>query len=452
MQLYPHIGIVYTNSENIISENGRFLIKLKSFISVFNHKNSTIGLINVVLRAVTLGSKFLLIIYLAKCLSPEKMGIYGLFTASINYSLYLLGLDYYTYANREILSRPKENWPIIIRDQAVFYCISYLTILPVLSLVFIYDVLSWKYFGWFYLILTLEHLAQESYRLLVVLKQPLKAGLVFFIRAGLWAYPIIFVMMKNPETRFLTTVWGGWASGIFLCLILSSFIFYRLDWSSIKRVPINWEWIKKGIKIALPFFFSTLALRGIYTFDRYFLKYYWGESAVGVYTFYSGIANVMQYFIDAAIVVIYYPKLVSSFKLGNINEYLIYLRQMTFAILFAVVIIIGCLCLCIWPFLNYIGKTAYSENITVFWILLAANGVITLGYIPHYALYAMGRDKEIVIATFLAFFICVMLYFFLIPYWGLGGAGMAMLISSVFIWLYKYQEYHLFLRSYDDKS
>lgn len=428
------------------------LIKLKFFISVFDHKNATIGLINVGLRAFTLCSKFLLLIYLAKYLSLEQMGTYGLFAASVNYSLYLVGLDYYTYANREILARPKKDWPIIIRDQAIFYCIAYVIALPMLFLIFIIDVLNWKYIGWFYLVLTLEHLAQEAYRLLVVFQQPLKAGIVLFIRAGSWAYVILFIMIKNPGTRFLTTVLAGWASGCFLCLIVSFFIFYRLDWASVKQVSPNWAWIRRGIRISLPFFFSTLALRGMYTFDRYFLKYFWGESAVGVYTFYAGIANVVQYFIDAAIVVIYYPKLVSSYRLGDIKNYLIYLRQMTFAIFFAVVILAGFLGLFIWPFLDYIDKSAYSEKISVFWILLFANGVITLGYIPHYALYAVGRDKDIVIATFLAFFICMILYFCLIPYWGVIGAGIAIFISSTFIWLYQYQKYHLFLKSCANKS
>lgn len=380
------------------------------------------------------------------------MGTYGLFAASVNYSLYLVGLDYYTYANREILARPKKDWPIIIRDQAIFYCIAYVIALPMLFLIFIIDVLNWKYIGWFYLVLTLEHLAQEAYRLLVVFQQPLKAGIVLFIRAGSWAYVILFIMIKNPGTRFLTTVLAGWASGCFLCLIVSFFIFYRLDWASVKQVSPNWAWIRRGIRISLPFFFSTLALRGMYTFDRYFLKYFWGESAVGVYTFYAGIANVVQYFIDAAIVVIYYPKLVSSYRLGDIKNYLIYLRQMTFAIFFAVVILAGFLGLFIWPFLDYIDKSAYSEKISVFWILLFANGVITLGYIPHYALYAVGRDKDIVIATFLAFFICMILYFCLIPYWGVIGAGIAIFISSTFIWLYQYQKYHLFLKSCANKS
>jgi O-antigen/teichoic acid export membrane protein len=427
------------------------IIKLKSFLPSFDSKNAIIGLISVGLRAVTLGSKFLLIIYLAKCLSPEKIGTYGLFTASVNYSIYILGLDYYTYANRETLSRQKEDWTVIIRDQAIFYFIAYVFALPILCLIFLINVLSWKYIGWFYLILTLEHLAQESYRLLVVLKQPLKAGLVLFVRTGLWAYAIIFIMMRNPEARVLTTVWGGWALGAFLCLIVSSFIFYRLDWASVKTVPPDWTWIRKGVKIAFPFFISTLALRGIYTFDRYFLKYYWGESTVGVYTFYFGIANVIQYFIDAAIVVIYYPKIVSSYRLGNIKNYLIYLRQMTFTIFFSVVIISGCLSLCIWPFLNYIGKTAYSENITVFWILLVVNVVITVGYIPHYALYAIGRDKDIVIGTIFAFFICMLLYSALCPHWGAIGVGIAMLITSSFIGLYKYQKYHLFLKTCSNK-
>ncbi|MBF0233057.1 MAG: oligosaccharide flippase family protein [Desulfamplus sp.] len=394
-------------------------------------------MISLLLRALSLGSKFLLVIYLAKRLTPEDMGIYGLFTASVSYSLYLLGVDYYAFANREMMGRPESHWPLIMRDQAIFYCISYIVSFPLLCLIFITDLISWKYFSWFYLILTFEHLAQESNRLLIAIQKPLQAGVILFVRAGAWAYVIIFVMIKNPDARALTTVWAGWLLGVFLSLIISCFMFRSLDWASVKQTHPDWAWIRTGVTKALPFFFSTLALRGIYTLDKYFLKYFWGETAVGVYSFYSGVANIVQYFVDAAIIVNYYPKLVSSYMLGNIKEYRIYLRQMTFAILTAVVIIIGFLGLCIGPLLDYIAKPVYSAKISVFWILLLANGVVTISYIPHYALYAIGRDKDIITSTILSFFICMTLYFCLTPYWGGEGVSVAIFISVVFLLIYK---------------
>ena len=44
--------------------------------------------------------KFLLIFFLARILPPEELGTYGLFTATVGYALYFLGLDFYTYSGR----------------------------------------------------------------------------------------------------------------------------------------------------------------------------------------------------------------------------------------------------------------------------------------------------------------------------------------------------------------
>lgn len=48
--------------------------------------------INLGLPGLTLGTRFLLIFALAKFLSPAEVGLYGLFTATIGYALYFVGL------------------------------------------------------------------------------------------------------------------------------------------------------------------------------------------------------------------------------------------------------------------------------------------------------------------------------------------------------------------------
>ena len=72
--------------------------------------NHLARLVSIVLRGMTLGSKFLLIFILARFLTPAELGLYGLLAATIGYALHLLGLDFYTYTTRELLKRPREEW------------------------------------------------------------------------------------------------------------------------------------------------------------------------------------------------------------------------------------------------------------------------------------------------------------------------------------------------------
>ncbi|MGN6620788.1 MAG: hypothetical protein ACTHKR_06965, partial [Sphingomonas sp.] len=61
---------------------------------------------NVVLRFGTLGVRFIFVFFLAKYLDASSVGYYGLFTATITYALYFVGLDYYVFTSREIVKMP----------------------------------------------------------------------------------------------------------------------------------------------------------------------------------------------------------------------------------------------------------------------------------------------------------------------------------------------------------
>ena len=56
-----------------------------------------------ILRALTLSSRFLLSVLLARMLSPEEMGQYGLVTACLAFALLALGLEFYSHTLRELV-------------------------------------------------------------------------------------------------------------------------------------------------------------------------------------------------------------------------------------------------------------------------------------------------------------------------------------------------------------
>ena len=85
---------------------------------------------NLFIRGVTLGGKFIFIIFLAKNLTTDQLGEWGLFTTSIALSLYLVGLDFYTYSTRSLLEYPIEKRGAMLRDQMVFYLIGYAILFP----------------------------------------------------------------------------------------------------------------------------------------------------------------------------------------------------------------------------------------------------------------------------------------------------------------------------------
>jgi O-antigen/teichoic acid export membrane protein len=397
------------------------------------------GGVNMTLRGLTLASKFLLVISLSRALSAAEIGLYGLFVATINYCMYLIGLEFHTYATRELLSRPRFEWARMIRDQVCFYGLSYLVLVPGLLLVFGAGVLPWNLVGWFYLLIILEHFCQEGYRLLLALERPFVGGLVLFFRLGAWAYAVAGIFWFFPDKADLGLVWLGWALGGGLALILVLAGLSSLDWTDIKKHPIDWAWIKIGMKKAMPFILIALVSRAMFTADRYVLDFFEGRETVGVYTLFMGMAISLQSFIDSGVVAIYYPKIIRSVRLGNKDEAEIYTRNMARAIAGLIVlglIIAGFL---IRPVLAFIGKSIYIDHVSVFWVLLSSISLTCLSFVFHYKIFAMGLDRALVIISIAAFVIFVAVCLVLTPLYGIMGVCISHLVSQFVLLGMKYK-------------
>lgn len=387
------------------------------------------SLFNLILRGSTMASRFVLLLFLARFLTPEDLGIWGLMNVTIVMSLYFLGLDFYVFNTRELLATDDKKRVQMIRDQFVFHGIMYLIVLPLLLAVFLLQFISWQYVGWFYLILVLEHLSQEAARLLTTLFRPVMANLVLFFRSGAWIYAVVAVAYLKNDLRGLTTIWIGWVVGVTISIIIAVYILRFLPWSEIKSNPVDWGWIKKGTKIALPFLLSTMAMVGIQYIDRYFIQYFYGEAQVGFYTFYAQIANVIFVFIFTGINMILYPKIIEAFQKGMHEKYRALMKKMSFGIIGGIIALSVVAAVLINPLLMFLNRTEYTEYSYIFYILLLAVAFMTVSYIPHYALFVRKKDKAIVGSSIAALVVSTIANFILVPLYGLSGAAYAAVMS-----------------------
>ncbi|MFQ6009257.1 MAG: lipopolysaccharide biosynthesis protein [Candidatus Zixiibacteriota bacterium] len=383
------------------------------------------SIINVVLRGLTLSSKFVLLLFIARYLSTEELGVFGLMTVTIAISLYFLGMDFYVYNTREILARKMSKCVPLIRDQLVFHGLTYIIVLPLLLVVFAGGLISWEYCGWFYLLLVLEHMSQEASRLLITLSRSNMANLVLFFRSGAWVYVAVAVGIFLDNARSLSIIWTGWMIGILVSLGLTAYTLRWLAWQKVRRISINWGWIKNGARISLPFFCATVALMGIQYADRYFLQHDYGEASVGIYTFYAQIANAVQTFVFTGITMILYPKIVAAHQQGRLAEYRHLMRKLGLGVTGALVVLVGAVVAAIKPILAVVGKPIYADHLTIFWIMLGSTVLLTCSDIPHYALYAKHRDREIIASTIAAFVVAIVANGLLVPRYGLHGAAFA---------------------------
>lgn len=392
-------------------------------------------LISVALRGMTLASKFLLIFFLARFLEPAELGLYGLVAATISYALYLLGLDFYTFTTREILKCERKDWGGLLKNQGALTLILYVVFMPFILLVFAAGILPWHVVGWFMVLLVLEHLNQELMRLLIAISDQLAAGVALFLRSGAWAIVIIILMLIDPSMRNFESILAAWAvggGGAFLFAITRVFRLGIGGWH--KR--IDWHWVRLGIKVALPLLVATLALRGVYTLDRYWLEALAGLEVLGAYVLFIGIAGAMMSFLEAGIFAFSYPCLITAFQQDRPAEYRRELKRLLGQTLLLAVIFVIIAVLMIGPVLSWLDRPLYIEQQGMFpWILLATF-LYALGMIPHYALYAQSQDRPIIhthISSLIIFIIVTWLFSTLWPDIAIP-LGLCVTFFSVLLW------------------
>jgi O-antigen/teichoic acid export membrane protein len=381
--------------------------------------------VNLVLRSLTLVSKFILLIFIARYLSPEDLGVFCLMTVTITTALYLLGMDFHVYNTREILARGSGSVPILIRDQLVFHAGVYILALPALLAVFLGGILEWRYVGWFYALLVLEHLSQESYRILVTLSRSPLANAVLFLRSGAWVYAVIALGLAGPQYHRLSSIWVGWLFGVVSSLILTALVLCRLPWRENLSAAVDWKWIRRGTSVCLPFLTATMAMLLAQYVDRYFIKLYHGDAMVGVYTFYAGIANVLRVLAFTAVTVIYYPKIIATFQSSQFSGYRQLMTQFGRKLAMVAGAMLVILATAIDPILSITGKQLFREHLAIYWILLTSATVLTFSEIPHYALYARRLDRALVGSGFIALAVSLAANALLTGPLGIKGAAIA---------------------------
>lgn len=410
--------------------------------------NSITTLLNLSLRSINLGTKFVLVIFLAKLLSMEEFGVYGLLTALINFSLYLIGLDFYTYSNRELINAKNSTEKNkIISSHLNIVLILYVVTLPLLSLIFFKQIIPLDYIILFYAILISEHINQEIMRLLIIYKSPVISSLLFFIRSSSWVF-IIIVLTFLSITTSLQTILAVWLIAQIITLILGMYTLYKLK-VHIKIQSLDILWIKKGLKICVPFLLGTLAVRGIFTVDKYYIDFFFNQQILAAYILFSSLTAATLSFMDAAVNVFEYPTLVK--QINNREEsYRITLKRFYKKTVIFLLLINILSVILIKYLLVLINKSDYLIFLNYFYLLTLVQTIYCLSMVPHYVLYALNEDKIIITSHITALVIFITLLTIL-EYFNHSAANIftSLISSFTFLLIFKFFKSKNLLKIYE---
>ncbi|MBX8514373.1 hypothetical protein K5D69_06635 [Pseudomonas cichorii] len=402
-------------------------------------------LINMGLRALTLFSKFLMVFFLAKYLVASEVGLYGLISASIGYGIYVVGVEFYNYSNRELIGSGRSAWLRLIRDQTVLYIILYVLFMPFLLMVFCKGWLPWNFFIWFLILFLLEHVAQEANRILVAISQQLLASVVLFLRSGVWCLFVVGMMWMDEESRTLQNTLIAWVAGCLIACVVAFHTLLKFDKSELGQ-PIDWAWIRRGVIAALPLLIASLAVRGIYTFDRYWVEHIASLNVLGAYVLYIGMVTAIISFLDAGVVVFFFPRLVRAVKQGDMAIFKKTMRELSINVIFMVLILSFLCWLSSFWITQWLGHSVYKDNVDLLYWLIIATALYGFSTVPHLGLYAYGCDKQILYAQLCGLVVFVSVAFEMGERWGAISIAWAMTCAFLTILIWKVVAYSIVLK------
>jgi O-antigen/teichoic acid export membrane protein len=380
------------------------------------------------LRGLTLASRFLLSVLLARMLTPDAVGEYGLITATLAFALVVLGLEFYSHTMRELVPASAARRVEIIANQLVLAAIIFAVVVLAGSLAAYAGLFSPKLVAWFLLILATEHLSSEATRILIITSRPVRAYMGVFLRGGIWVYVIAALMFALPGFRSLETVLTWWVLGGAASILFAAFSLRELPWRELRTKRPDWIWIADGLRVARPFLLTAAGALTISYVDRFVIDAWVGRGPLGIYTFYSTIMIGMLS-LGASVSHQFLPKIIEAWSAGA-DAYRKAVRSFFWSLTSVAVGMLVLAAGLITPLLATLQLPQYAASVGVFFVMLPGILLRIMTDVPSYALYAARADTSLLICNLGCAIAAILLNLVLVPSFGIYGAALSGSIAS----------------------
>lgn len=401
-----------------------------------------LGLGTGALRAISLGGKLVLLVFMGRAFAIDALGIWGIFTATAGLLVSLIGLEYHQHSLRALVqARANGALPSsIVLSQVRLIGLVY-AFAPVVAVpMFLASGLP-AWCAW-YLALTVMalHVSLECQRILIALERPLSAYVVNTVANGLWILPVVMIAWRKPTWFTLRFVLAAWAAAALVAALLGVVKLARTDvfrGGSLSHAAIDWA----GVRTGLSFLASALCLLAIDTIDRYALEWLRTTTEVGVYTFHASIARAHRDLLFVVGVAPVVPQLIGNGHRAGMEQHsavgLSHARRIVVvsALLGAALVIAMQLV----PLVT--ERPELAAHASSFYWLISGNVALGLSTFAHYALYAARRERTLLHAHIAGLAVATLASAALVPRLGVLGAAAANASGLSAIALYKQLAY-----------
>lgn len=409
-------------------------------------KHLSASIISAGLRALTLLSRFVLMFFLARVLSPAEVGLFGLYWAGLQLASSLQTLDVYSYTVRIFLD-PTSDIKRTTSLHMGFVTASIFLLTPISTFFFAKGGagISESLLIVFLLHLPLEIISTDVGRLLIPLGKPLLSNTLLFIRSGLWTFPFIGLAYFNQLDSEIFTVVKFWLAGSALAAILSLLSIYRAT-EGFPLPTVDIQWIKKALIGTGLFFIATLLFRTVLGIDRFIVSHFWGLDAAGIYSLFASVCLGVLGLLESGVSALHYPELVRNIqkrdKYSVKTSLASFTRKNNIATGGLMVSI-----LILFPIASSIYLNSnYNSEIGVFFAIAFGVAIYCLSMPYHYVIYGFRADNIMVYIYTSAFVVLILSAIILSLFFKTIGAGLMLSLALTTIGAGRFFSAHYLLR------
>ena len=396
------------------------------------HRHRRLGqILLLALRAANALAKFALAVYMVRHLGLGDVGIYGLLVGAGTAVPGILGFGVNDWTARRLVRLPRAQaapmvltrFGLSVAIQAVLQTVGWsLWAAGVIDL-------PATTAGLVAAIVLLEHLAVDDYYLEIGRERATFANVQLFLRAGLWPPVVIAWGLVDPAARTLDVVLAGWLAGLVATWV--AIAVRGLTGGRRRHLGIDLGYLREALRGGVPFWLADIGGSGTLYLDRFIVSGFLGLETTGVYTFFWSFANVVHTLSVNGIIQPQVPRLVAAERSGDPVAFVAERdRSLREAAVWAAILAAG-VGIALPVLLPWFGRPLLAENLTIFWVILAATlariGYDALGFV----LYALHRDRTIAATALAAVGVTAIADLTAVPTFGLPGAAGAYLLVGV---------------------
>ena len=398
---------------------------------------------NLALRLLSLTAKMLLTLYMARFVSLADIGEYGLVVGTVAILINVLGIRLDYAVSRDLVGASTLDSLRIMRDAFLFYGFNYLVLACIMAILILAQItrVSNQSLTAIYILSILESCSNLMFINMMSLRRPILANSMFFMRSGLWVFPLIALGIFWGICRTGGAVLSAWAIGAMTSIAFTLWQWRSLPWESLRCVVVDWKWLRRSIGGCGLIWISTVGLTAGTFVDRFVVASYLNLDLAGVVTLYASFTSALFSLVESA-VFYRYPSLISLYR----NNDQAALNREARRLIGTAAVLAGFIAICLAIFVPIVGaiteRPLLVDNSPTLWLMLLGTWIRIVAQAFYFILFATNRDRAIWLGDLLYIFPALGGNVILVPIFGLIGIGYCSIISSSLILLWRAWHLH----------